>query len=78
MGSAPHVGTDVLRFGVFEVDLDSQELRKHGVLIKLSRQPFQALLLLLEHEGELVTREQLRTSLWPNETWVTTTSGSTA
>src|ERR1019366_489848 len=67
MGNPLRPDTHVLRFGVFELDPDSQELRKHGVLIKLSHQPFQALVLLLEHEGEIVTREALRNSLWPDE-----------
>ena len=48
------------RFGVFEVDLRAAELRKRGVRIKLQEQPFQILSLLLDHPGELVTREELR------------------
>jgi Tol biopolymer transport system component/DNA-binding winged helix-turn-helix (wHTH) protein len=63
------VGSRALRFGVFEVDLKSRELRKHGVHIKLSHQPLQALLILLEHRNEIVTREQLRAALWPDESW---------
>lgn len=58
-----------LRFGVFEADLESHELRKHGLRIKLTGQPFQALTLLLERSGELVTRDDLRQALWPNEPW---------
>src|SRR5690349_18031491 len=57
-------------FGVFEVDLRSAELRKHGVRIKLQEQPFQILSLLLEHPGEVVTREELREKLWPAHTFV--------
>src|SRR5919109_545357 len=58
------------RFGVFEVDLRAAELRKHGVRIKLQEQPFQILSLLLEHPGEVVTREELREKLWPAHTFV--------
>ncbi len=58
-----------VRFGVFEADLELYELRKHGVRIKLTGQPFQVLALLLEHAGEVVTREVLRQALWPNEPW---------
>jgi Tol biopolymer transport system component/DNA-binding winged helix-turn-helix (wHTH) protein len=57
------------RFSVFGVDLESHELRKHGVKIKLAEQPFQALALLLEHAGEVVTREAFREALWPHESW---------
>src|SRR5437762_11062555 len=57
-------------FGVFEVDLRAAELRKHGVRIKLQEQPFQILSLLLEHPGEVVTRDELREKLWPAHTFV--------
>src|SRR5215469_7887948 len=57
-------------FGPFEADLRSGELRKHGVRLKLQEQPFQVLVLLLEHAGEVVTREELRQRLWPAETFV--------
>lgn len=58
------------RFGAFEVDLRSGELRKHGIRLKLQRQPFQVLWLLLEHSGDVVTREELRRKLWPADTFV--------
>jgi eukaryotic-like serine/threonine-protein kinase len=58
------------RFGVFEVDLRAAELRKRGIRIKLQEQPFQILSLLLEHPGEVVTREKLRQKLWPAHTFV--------
>ena len=57
-------------FGVFEADLKAAELRKHGIRIKLQEQPFQILSLLLEHPGEVVTREELRQKLWPAHTFV--------
>jgi TolB-like protein/DNA-binding winged helix-turn-helix (wHTH) protein/Tfp pilus assembly protein PilF len=59
-----------VRFGVFEVDLPSGELHKQGIKIKLHDQPFQVLAMLLEHPGELVTREQLHHKLWPADTFV--------
>ena len=62
--------TRILRFGVFEVDVRSGELRKQGVRIKLQDQPFQVLRLLLQHAGELVTREELRSQIWSADTFV--------
>ena len=58
------------RFDAFEVDMRSGEVRKHGIRLKLHRQPFQVLSLLLEHPGDLVTREELRQKLWPGDTFV--------
>src|SRR2546427_8834960 len=59
-----------VRFGVYEVNLRSGELRKQGIKIKLPHQPFQILTMLLEHPGEVVAREQLRQKLWPADTFV--------
>ena len=56
----------VTRFGIFEVDLQSGELRKAGLKLKLTGQPFQVLAILLEHPGEVVTREELQKRLWPD------------
>src|SRR5260370_19838301 len=58
---------NVLRFGVFEVNLRSGELRKSGARIRLQEQPFKVLMALLEHPGEVVTREELRRLIWPEE-----------
>ncbi len=60
----------VIRFGVFEADLRSGEVRKCGAKIKLQERPFQALKLLLSHPGEIVDRDQLRQSLWPDDVYV--------
>jgi Tol biopolymer transport system component/DNA-binding winged helix-turn-helix (wHTH) protein len=60
----------VKQFGVFEIDLQAGELRKSGLKIKLQEQPFQILSLLLEHPGEVITREKLRERLWPADTFV--------
>jgi DNA-binding winged helix-turn-helix (wHTH) protein/tetratricopeptide (TPR) repeat protein len=58
------------RFGAFEVDLRSGDLHKHGVRLKLQDQPFQVLALLLDHAGDVVTRDELRQKLWPADTFV--------
>jgi Tol biopolymer transport system component/DNA-binding winged helix-turn-helix (wHTH) protein len=61
---------NVVRFGAYEVDLRSAELRKSGVKVRLTGQPFQILAILLEQQGELVTREELQKRLWPADTFV--------
>jgi Tol biopolymer transport system component/DNA-binding winged helix-turn-helix (wHTH) protein len=55
-----------VRFGAFEVDLRTGELRKAGVKLKLTGQPFQVLAMLLEHPGDVITREELQKRLWPD------------
>jgi TolB-like protein/tetratricopeptide (TPR) repeat protein len=59
--------TPSIRFGLFDVNLKTGELRKSGVRIRLQEQPFAVLAMLLEHPGEIVTREELRQRLWTNE-----------
>jgi len=59
-----------VKFGAFEFNLDSGELRKHNLRIKLQGQPIQVLGLLLERPGEVVTREELQKRLWPADTFV--------
>jgi Tol biopolymer transport system component/DNA-binding winged helix-turn-helix (wHTH) protein len=61
--------TNVIRFGVFEVDLRTAELRKQGVRIRLPGQSFQVLETLLLRPGELVTREELKQKLWPSDSF---------
>jgi DNA-binding winged helix-turn-helix (wHTH) protein len=58
------------RFGVFEVDAQTAELRRAGVSVKIRDQPFRILLFLVEHAGEIVTREQLRNVLWSSDVFV--------
>jgi len=60
----------MIRFGLFEVDLRARELRKNGIKIRLQEQPFQVLAILLQHAGDIVTREELRRELWPADTFV--------
>src|SRR6266478_2862161 len=60
----------ILRFGVFEVEVRSGELRKQGVRIKLQEQPFHVLTVLLQRPGAVVTREELRNQNWPADTFV--------
>src|SRR6516225_3257882 len=61
---------ETLRFGVFAVDRKTGELRRNGVKVRLQDQPLQILLTLLERPGEVVTREELRGRLWPDDTFV--------
>jgi DNA-binding winged helix-turn-helix (wHTH) protein len=65
----------IARFGVFEVDLQARELRKSGLRIRLHDQPFEVLAALLEHAGEVVSREELRQRIWPGGTFVDFDSG---
>ena len=60
----------VLRFGAFELDLRAGELHKQGLRVKLQEQPFRVLNVLLHHPGEVVTRDELRASIWPADTFV--------
>jgi Tol biopolymer transport system component/DNA-binding winged helix-turn-helix (wHTH) protein len=60
----------VVSFGLFTADLRCGELYKNGIKVKLERQPFQVLSILLEHPGELVSREELRNRVWPQDTFV--------
>lgn len=67
---APQNNSRLVRFGVFELDLSAGELRKSGAKLRLQGQPFQVLALLLEHAGDVVTREELQQKLWPSDTFV--------
>ena len=60
----------VARFAAFEFDLGTGELRKHGLRIKLNGQPIDVLTMLIEHAGEVVTREELQKRLWAADTYV--------
>jgi eukaryotic-like serine/threonine-protein kinase len=60
----------VFRFADFTLDLRARELRRNGIRLKLAGQPFATLAMLLEHPGEVVTREELRAHLWQEETFV--------
>jgi Tol biopolymer transport system component/DNA-binding winged helix-turn-helix (wHTH) protein len=60
----------IYRFGIFELDLRTAELRKNGLKLKLQDQPYQVLIKLLEHPGEVVSREELRSTLWQEDTFV--------
>ena len=71
MASVPNGNlTEVVRFGVYEVDPRAGELRRNGVKVKIQEQPYQVLALLLERPGEVVTREELKRRLWPADTFV--------
>jgi TolB-like protein/DNA-binding winged helix-turn-helix (wHTH) protein/tetratricopeptide (TPR) repeat protein len=66
----PSVPTQSIRFGLFEFDPHSGELRKQGIKIRLQGQPVEILSMLLARPGELVTREELQKKLWPDDTFV--------
>src|SRR4051795_6873835 len=60
----------LVRFGEFEIDERAGELRKQGIKVRLQEQPLQVLQVLLEHPGEVVTREELQKRVWPSDTFV--------
>ena len=59
-----------MRFGAFEVNLDERDLRRDGAKIKLNEKPFQVLAVLLERAGRVVRRDEIRSRLWPADTYV--------
>lgn len=63
------------RFGAFEADASTGELRRQGIRIKLNAQPFQVLVMLLERPGELLSREEIAHELWPDGTFVDSEHG---
>jgi cholera toxin transcriptional activator len=67
---SPNHANGIFRFGVYEADPDSGELRKSGLRLRVQEQPFQVLLVLLERPSEVVTRDELRQKLWPADTFV--------
>ncbi len=75
---ASHDTQTIIRFGPFEADLQTQELRKHGVRLRLPGQSFLILKMLLEHRDKLVTRDELRATLWPSDTFVDFDNGLNA
>jgi TolB-like protein/DNA-binding winged helix-turn-helix (wHTH) protein/Flp pilus assembly protein TadD len=72
---APTPTSDVLRFGIFQLDLKARELHKAGVKVKLQDQPLRVLAMLVEHAGQVVTREQLQQKIWPTDVYVTFDQG---
>src|SRR5438093_2544763 len=69
-GNRTNTKRRILRFGVFEFDAHSGELRKHGVKLRLQGRPLQVLQALIERPGEVVTREDLQRRLWPSNVFV--------
>jgi DNA-binding winged helix-turn-helix (wHTH) protein len=67
--------TDVVRFGTFQLDLKARELHKAGVKVKLQDQPFRVLAMLVQHAGQVVTREELQQKIWPTDVYVTFEQG---
>src|SRR5688572_1112955 len=69
-GVVREAGPGVVRFGPFELDLESSELRRHGARVKLQLQPFRVLALLAQRPGRLLTREEIQREVWPDGTFV--------
>ena len=59
-----------IRFGIFEVNLETGEIRRGGVRVRIQEQPFQVLTALLEKPGEIVTKEELQNRIWKDDTFV--------
>ena len=70
MGANPVRSVSQIRFGIFELNLQTGELRKKGYKLRLQQQPFQLLSLLLERPNTLITREEIQNKIWGNETFV--------
>src|SRR5687768_7477806 len=66
----PSIPREIRRFGPFELDIDAGELRRDGRRVKLQPQPFRLLILLTSRPGSLITREEIRSDLWPDGTFV--------
>ena len=67
---APSPPSDIVDFGIFQLDLKARELRKAGLKVKLQEQPFRVLALLVDRAGQVVTREELRAKVWPTDAYV--------
>jgi DNA-binding winged helix-turn-helix (wHTH) protein len=71
-------GARIFRFGDFELHVKAAELRRGGERVRLQEQPYRILLMMLEHPGEVVLREEIRKRLWPNDTVVEISHGINA
>jgi TolB-like protein/DNA-binding winged helix-turn-helix (wHTH) protein/Flp pilus assembly protein TadD len=67
---SPRPPTDIVHFGIFQIDLKARELHKAGVKVKLQEQPFRVLALLVDRAGQVVTREELQHKIWPTDAYV--------
>src|SRR5262245_7181005 len=59
-----------LRFGAFEIDVESGELRRNGAIVRLQPQPLKVLALLAEHSGDVISRQQIEQEIWGDDTHV--------
>src|SRR5687767_12282537 len=66
----PNAKARILRFGMFELDLEAQQLSREGRIVRLQPQPFKLLCLLAENPGKVVSREDIRSALWSGDTFV--------
>src|SRR5262245_41686275 len=67
---APSTRAEIVRFGIFHLDLKARELHRAGVKVRLQDQPFRVLATLVDRAGQVVTREELRQSIWPTDVYV--------
>jgi TolB-like protein/DNA-binding winged helix-turn-helix (wHTH) protein/Flp pilus assembly protein TadD len=67
---SPSPLTDIVHFGIFQLDLKARELHKAGVKVKLQEQPFRVLALLVDRAGQVVMREELQQKVWPTDAYV--------
>lgn len=70
MAANEPASSQLIRFGLYEVDLTTRELRRNGALVKLQDRPFEVLAVLLEHPGDVITRDEFRRRLWSADTFV--------
>ena len=68
--NSPALSGRVYRFGIFELDLCKKELLRRGMPVRVQDQPFRVLCMLVERQGTVVTRDELRRALWPSDTYV--------
>jgi DNA-binding winged helix-turn-helix (wHTH) protein len=66
----PSPASGARRFGAFDLDVDAGEIRREGRRVKLQPQPFKLLVFLTDRPGRLISREEIRTELWPEGTFV--------
>jgi DNA-binding winged helix-turn-helix (wHTH) protein len=70
MSQSDPISPQLIRFGIFELDLQAGELRRNGARVKLQEQPLHILEALVQNPGRVVSREDLRKQIWPADTFV--------
>jgi DNA-binding winged helix-turn-helix (wHTH) protein len=70
MAATDPTSSQLIRFGLYEVDLTAREVRRNGAIVKLQDRPFEVLAVLLERPGDVITRDEFRRRLWSADTFV--------